>query len=160
MSAYYVTTPIYYANGLPHIGSTYTTTLADFLVRYYSMLGRDTFFLTGTDEHGDKVQQAAEKLGKSPKEFTDEVSSKFESAWKELGLNPSRFIRTTDDDHKENVQNILQKIYDQGDIYFGEYGGHYCTGCERFLTEKELDDGKCPDPVSYTHLTLPTTPYV
>ncbi len=150
MSAYYVTTPIYYANGLPHIGSTYTTTLADFLVRYYSMLGRDTFFLTGTDEHGDKVQQAAEKLGKSPKEFTDEVSSKFESAWKELGLNPSRFIRTTDDDHKENVQNILQKIYDQGDIYFGEYGGHYCTGCERFLTEKELDDGKCPD-----HQTTP-----
>jgi len=109
------------------------------------MLGRDTFFLTGTDEHGDKVQQAAEKQGKTPKQFTDEVSSKFESAWKELGLVPSRFIRTTDEDHRQNVQKILQKIYDQEDIYFGEYGGHYCTGCERFLTEKELVDEKCPD---------------
>jgi methionyl-tRNA synthetase len=147
---YYVTTPIYYANGRPHIGNTYTTTIADFLTRYYKQQGYETFFLTGTDEHGDKVHQAAIKAGQTPQEFTDEVSEIFKRAWSELGLEYDRFIRTTDKQHKDVVQRLLQQIYDQGDIYFGEYGGNYCVGCERFLTDKELVDGKCPD-----HQTVP-----
>lgn len=142
---YYVTTPIYYANGLPHIGSTYTTTLADFLRRFHNLLGDDTFLLTGTDEHGDKVQQAADAVGKTPLEFTSEVSEKFKHTWDELGLQYSKFIRTTDESHKAYVSKILQQIFDKGDIYFGEYGGHYCYGCERFLTDKELVEEKCPD---------------
>ena len=145
LSHYFVSTPIYYANGLPHIGSAYTTIVADFLKRYYNARGAETFFLTGTDEHGDKVQRAAEKLKKSPKEFTDEVSSKFKEGWDALGINYNKFIRTTDAEHIDYVKKILQKIYDKGDIYFGEYGGNYCYGCERFLTEKEVIDGKCPD---------------
>ncbi|MBL7662335.1 methionine--tRNA ligase [bacterium] len=149
-SNYYVTTPIYYANGHPHLGNTYTTTLADMLTRFYKFMGKETFFLTGTDEHGDKVHQAAVKAGKTPQAFTDDVSNLFISTWKELGFEYDRFIRTTDEDHKELVKTILQQIYDQGDIYFGEYGGLYCVGCERFLTEKELIDGKCPD-----HQTAP-----
>lgn len=147
---YYVTTPIYYANGRPHLGSAYTTTLADTLVRYHRYLGKETFCLTGTDEHGDKVQQAAMEAGRSPKEFTDEVSEIFKNTWKELGLEYSRFIRTTDSDHRQVVQSILSKIHTQGDIYFGEYSGLYCVGCERFLTDKELIDGQCPD-----HKTTP-----
>jgi methionyl-tRNA synthetase len=143
--SYYVTTPIYYANGHPHLGNTYTTTLADMLTRFYAYLGYDTFSLTGTDEHGDKVHQAATAAGKTPQEFTDEVSEDFKKTWKELGLTYSRFIRTTEEEHKNVVKGILQKLYDQGDIYFGEYGGNYCVGCERFLTDKELVDGKCPD---------------
>lgn len=142
---YYVTTPIYYANGHPHLGNTYTTTLADALTRYYSYLGYETFCLTGTDEHGDKVHQAAEAAGKTAFEFTTEVSDLFKRTWKELGLEYSRFIRTTDEDHKQVVRLILNRIHEKGDIYFGEYGGLYCVGCERFLTEKELVDGKCPD---------------
>ncbi len=148
---YYVTTPIYYANGRPHLGNTYTTTLADSLVRYHRFRGFETFFLTGTDEHGDKVQQAADLAGKSAYDYTTEVSELFKRTWADLGLEYSRFIRTTDADHKQVVRAILQRIYDKGDIYFGEYGGNYCVGCERFLTEKELIDGKCPD-----HQTPPT----
>ena len=142
---YYVTTPIYYANGRPHLGNTYTTTVADSLTRFYRYLGYETFFLTGTDEHGDKVAQAAEAAGKTPFDFTTDVSELFKRTWKELGLEYSRFIRTTDSDHKKVVQDILQRIFDKGDIYFGEYGGLYCVGCERFLTEKELVEGNCPD---------------
>lgn len=144
-NSYYVTTPIYYANGHPHLGNTYTTTIADILTRYQKFSGKDVYFLTGTDEHGDKVAEAAGKAGKSPYDFTTEVAQKFKDAWAKLGLEYDRFIRTTDDDHKKVVKDTLQKIYDQGDIYFGEYGGNYCTGCERFLTDKELVDGKCPD---------------
>lgn len=151
MKHYYVTTPIYYANGYPHLGNTYTTTVADSLTRFYKYCGVETFFLTGMDEHGDKVAQAAEKNGKDPFTFTTEVANVFKDAWKELGFEYSRFIRTTDTDHKQVVRDLLQRIYDQGDIYFGEYGGHYCFGCERFLTEKELVDGKCPD-----HQVVPT----
>ncbi len=147
---YYVTTPIYYANGHPHLGNTYTTTLADCLTRFHTYLGDETFFLTGTDEHGDKVHQAAIAAGKTPLQFTDEVSELFKNTWKELGLDYSRFIRTTEPEHKKTVQSILSKIHKKGEIYFGEYGGLYCVGCERFLTEKELIDGKCPD-----HQTTP-----
>ena len=148
---YYATTPIYYANGHPHLGNTYTTTVVDTLCRFYRFLGHETFFLTGTDEHGTKVAQAAEAQNKTPLEFTDEVSQLFQKTWKELGLEYSRFIRTTEAEHKKVVSSILQKIYDKEDIYFGEYGGNYCVGCERFLTDKELVDGKCPD-----HQTTPT----
>lgn len=142
---YYVTTPIYYANGHPHIGNTYSTTIADMLNRYYRFLGCETFFLTGTDEHGDKVAAAAQEVGKDPTEFTRAVSDEFKAAWEELGLEYSRFIRTTDADHKKLVCDILTSIHEKGDIYFGEYEGKYCIGCERFLTDKELVDGKCPD---------------
>ena len=145
LKRYYVTTPIYYVNGEPHIGSAYTTIVADALHRFYSMAGYDSFFLTGTDEHGDKIQQAAEAAGKTPLQFATEISNIFKDTWDRFGLKYSRFIRTTEPGHKKFVQDVLQKIYDKGDIYFGEYGGHYCYGCERFLTEKELVDGKCPD---------------
>ena len=150
MKTYYVTTPIYYVNSDPHIGTAYTTILADTISRYYKFLGYDTFFLTGTDEHGDKIAQAAAKKEITPQAFVDEISGRFKTLWPELFAFPNRFIRTTDDQHKQLVQTILQRVYDKGDIYFGEYGGHYCTGCERFLTEKELVDGKCPD-----HQTVP-----
>ncbi|MBU0508254.1 methionine--tRNA ligase [bacterium] len=145
MNVYYVTTPIYYVNADPHIGTAYTTILADTLARFHRMLGHETYFLTGTDEHGDKIARAATARGIVPQEFVDQVSSRFRTLWPELHVFPDRFIRTTDPDHRELVQTILQRIYDNGDIYFGEYGGYYCTGCERFLTEKELVDGKCPD---------------
>jgi len=147
---YYVTTPIYYANGRPHIGNTYTTTLGDALTRFYRFLGRDVFFLTGTDEHGDKVQQAAAKEGKTPLEFTNEVADLFKRTWADLGIEYSRFIRTTEPEHVKYVTDILSAVHEKGDIYFGEYGGLYCVGCERFLTEKELVDGKCSQ-----HQTVP-----
>jgi methionyl-tRNA synthetase len=150
MSTFYVTTPIYYVNADPHIGTAYTTVLADALARYHKLLGEDTFFLTGTDEHGDKIARSAAARGIEPKQFTDEVSARFKALWPQLHVFPNRFIRTTDEDHVKLVQEILQRVYDSGDIYFGEYGGFYCTGCERFLTEKELVDGKCPD-----HGTVP-----
>jgi methionyl-tRNA synthetase len=142
---FYVTTPIYYVNAEPHLGHAYTTIIADFLKRFYTMRGYDAYFLTGTDEHGDKIVKAAEKNGSNPKEYSDRVSEMFRSAWKELGITNDDFIRTTEERHKKTVQGILQKVYDKGDIYFGSYGGNYCVGCERFLTDKELVDGKCPD---------------
>ena len=151
---FYVTTPIYYVNAKPHLGHAYTTILADTINRFQKLLGKDTFFLTGTDEHGDKIVQAAEKMGKSPKEYVDEISSLFKNLWPELGIENDKFIRTTDPYHIECVQKFLQLVYDNGDIYFGEYGGYYCFGCERFYTEKELIDGLCPDhkkPPTYIH---------
>lgn len=142
---FYVTTPLYYVNAEPHIGHAYSTILADFMNRFYQMQGYDTWFLTGTDEHGDKIFDAAEKEGITPQELTDKVSGKFSSTWKRIGIGFDDFIRTTEDRHRKVVEEILQKVYDSGDIYFGSYGGHYCVGCERFLTEKELVDGKCPE---------------
>ncbi|MDR3237677.1 MAG: methionine--tRNA ligase [Spirochaetia bacterium] len=142
---FYVTTPIYYVNAEPHIGHAYSTVLADFMKRFYSMLGYDTWFLTGTDEHGDKISSAAAAAGISPQEHTDRVSALFKKAWEDIGLDFDDFIRTTEPRHKKVVQEILQKVYDNGDIYFGSYGGYYCVGCERFLTEKEIVDGKCPE---------------
>jgi methionyl-tRNA synthetase len=150
---YYLTTPIYYVNATPHLGHAYTTILADTMARFQRLrLGPErVYFLTGTDEHGDKVAQAAAKAGESPQAYADRISGIFEETWKQLGLTPNQFIRTTSEHHKRTVQRFLQQIYDSGDIYFGEYGGHYCFGCERFYTEKELHDGKCPD-----HQTAPT----
>jgi methionyl-tRNA synthetase len=145
MRKIYFTTPIYYVNAEPHIGHAYTTILADVLNRFYKLAGYQTFFLTGTDEHGDKVAQAARAAGESPQAYVDRISSLFRALWPKLNISHNRFIRTTEETHKQVVQLILQKVYDAGDIYFGEYGGHYCRGCERFLTEKELVDGKCPD---------------
>ncbi len=142
---FYITTPIYYVNAEPHIGTSYTTILADTLARYHRLLGRPTFFLTGTDEHGDKIARSAAATGETPQAFVDRISGKFRQLWPQLHVHPDRFIRTTDADHIRTVHHILQKVYDAGDIYFGEYGGLYCLGCERFYTEKELVDGLCPD---------------
>ncbi len=149
--SYYVTTPIYYVNAEPHLGHAYTTVVADVVARFKRLKGEEVFFLTGTDEHGDKIVQAAQKAGLSPKEYVDRMSKAFRDTWPLLNISYSRFIRTTDPSHKRVVQLVLQKIYDQGDIYFDEYEGLYCFGCERFLTEKELEDGLCPD-----HKTPPT----
>ncbi len=146
----YITTPLYYVNAEPHLGSSYTILICDTMARFYRQRGYDTFFLTGTDEHGDKIAEAAAAAGKEPKAYTDEISGIFRSTWEATGLTYDRFIRTTDADHVRTVQAILQQVYDAGDIYFGSYGGLYCTGCERFYTEKELVDGKCPD-----HKTVP-----
>jgi methionyl-tRNA synthetase len=145
LNTFYITTPIYYVNAKPHLGHAYTTIVADTLARFHKAMGRTTYFLTGTDEHGDKIVQAAEKAGKSPKEYVDAISSEFASLWPKLGIENDGFIRTTEEAHKRCVQMVLQKVYDSGDIYFGEYGGHYCFGCERFFTDKELVDGLCPD---------------
>jgi len=145
MKRIYFTTPIYYVNAEPHIGHAYTTIVADVLNRFYKLAGYDTFFLTGTDEHGDKVAQAARAAGETPQAYADRISGLFRALWPKLNITHDRFIRTTEEAHKKVVQHILQKVYDAGDIYFGEYGGHYCRGCERFLTEKELIEGKCPD---------------
>ncbi|MCB2184347.1 MAG: methionine--tRNA ligase [Desulfobulbaceae bacterium] len=146
----YITTPIFYVNAQPHLGHAYSTIVADTYSRYRRLCGDEVRFQTGTDEHGDKIVQAAEKTDVSPKEYVDQISRMFREAWPPLSIEPDNFIRTTDADHMKTVQQILQKVYDQDDIYFSEYSGHYCKGCERFLTEKELVDGKCPD-----HLTAP-----
>ena len=142
---FYITTPIYYVNASPHIGHAYTTIVADVLARFARMTGRDTFFVTGTDEHGDKIAEAAQKAGITPKAYADGISAQFRGLWPELAITNDYFIRTTDENHMETVRRILQKVYDAGDIYFGSYEGFYCVGCERFYTEKELVDGKCPD---------------
>src|SRR5664280_2193445 len=143
--SFYITTPIYYVNASPHIGHAYTTIVADTLARYHRMAGEDTFFVTGTDEHGDKIAEAAQKAGITPKEYADKISAQFRNLWPELSITNDYFIRTTDTNHIETVRNILQKVYDSGDIYFGQYEGYYCVGCERFYMEKELVEGKCPD---------------
>lgn len=115
------------------------------MARFYRLLGYETFFLTGTDEHGDKIAEAAAKAGETPKAYADRYSGQFRALWPELSITNDHFIRTTDDDHVKTVQNILQAVYEKGDIYFGHYEGFYCVGCERFYRESELADGKCPD---------------
>ena len=142
---FYITTPIYYVNAEPHIGHAYSTIVADFLKRHYKLRGFDTYFLTGTDEHGDKIQKAADEKKTDVKSYTDDISAKFKSAWKLLGIEYDDFIRTTEERHKKVVQSVLQKVFDTGDIYYGSYGGNYCYGCERFLTDKDIVDGKCPE---------------
>ena len=149
---FYITTPIYYVNAKPHLGHAYTTVSADVACRFHAMLGEDTFFLTGTDEHGDKIVKAAEKEKLSPSEYADRISRLFRDLWPLYHIGNDRFIRTTDPAHVAVVRQILQKIFDSGDIYFSEYTGLYCFGCERFYTERELVDGKCPD-----HGTEPET---
>jgi len=147
---FYITTPIYYVNASPHIGHAYTTIVADVLARYHRMAGVETFFVTGTDEHGDKIAEAAQKAGITPKEYADSISAQFRSLWPELAITNDYFIRTTDKNHIATVRYILEKVHAAGDIYFGQYEGYYCVGCERFYMEKELVDGKCPD-----HQTTP-----
>lgn len=141
----YITTPIYYVNDLPHIGHAYTTVAADVLSRFYRLKGYDVFFLTGTDEHGTKVAAAAGSLGKSAKDFCDEISAEFVKEWKNLDIKYDRFIRTTDSDHLECVKTVLKELYNRKQIYKGTYEGLYCTDCEKFLAEGDLVDGLCPD---------------
>ncbi|MBQ8754212.1 MAG: methionine--tRNA ligase [Lentisphaeria bacterium] len=142
---FYVTTPIYYVNDKPHIGHAYTTVLADVLARYHRSLGDATYFLTGTDEHGQKVEKAAAKRNMDNLAHCDETVVRFQELWKRLGITNDRFIRTTQEFHKKVVSDILQKLYDAGEIYKAEYTGWYCVGDERFFTEKDLVDGKCPE---------------
>ncbi len=142
---FYITTPIFYANSHPHIGHAYTTIVSDIFRRFRKLFGEDTYFLTGTDEHGQKIAEAAKKANISPQEFVDQISQEFREIWPELHVEHDQFIRTTDPKHKALVQQALQKIYDQGEIYRQEYEGLYCVGCERFLDESELADGLCVD---------------
>jgi methionyl-tRNA synthetase len=142
---FYITTPIYYVNARPHLGHAYTTIVADVVSRFHAMKTPQVFFLTGTDEHGDKVERAAKKEGLATRAYVDRISELFRSLWPRLNVAPSDFIRTTEERHMGVVRAVLQKIYDAGDIYFSEYEGLYCFGCERFFAERELVDGKCPD---------------
>jgi methionyl-tRNA synthetase len=146
MEKFYVTTAIDYVNASPHIGHAYEKIAADILARYYRLKGRDVFFLTGVDEHGSKVERAAQQAGVTPKVFCDQMSGKFEQAWKALGLSYDYFIRTTEDRHTLVVQGIFKKMLEKGDVYKGTYAGLYCEGCEDFLRERDLDgDGNCPN---------------
>ncbi len=151
MGRFYVTTPIYYINAEPHLGHTYTTVIADTLARFHRARGDETFLVTGTDEHGDKIAAAAAAAGVSPRAYADRISPIFRQTWDACGFQYDHFIRTTDHYHTRLVQESLCRVHANGDIYFSRYGGLYCTGCERFLTEKELVGGKCPD-----HQTPPT----
>ena len=142
---FYITTPIYYPSGNPHIGHCYTTVACDSIARYRRMQGYDVMFLTGTDEHGLKIEQKAAEKGVTPKEYVDEITAVFQSLWKFMNISYDRYIRTTDDYHIETVQKIFKELYDKGYIYKGEYKGKYCTPCESFWTDSQLVDGKCPD---------------
>lgn len=142
---YYITTAIAYASGKPHIGNTYEAVLADAIARYKRAEGYDVFFQTGTDEHGQKIEEKAEAAGITPKEFVDRAAGEIKNIWDLMNTSYDKFIRTTDKDHEEQVQKIFKKLYDQGDIYKGHYEGLYCTPCESFFTESQLADGKCPD---------------
>jgi len=143
--AFFATTPIYYVNAEPHIGHTYTTVAVDTLARYHRLCGEPTFFLTGTDEHGEKIAEVAEQRGVTPQGVADRFSEAFYATWQRLGFSFDRFIRTTDPGHVRNVQAVLQRLWDQGEIDFREYEGLYCVGCERFLTERDMQDGLCRD---------------
>ena len=145
MSKFYITTPIYYVNDKPHIGHAYTTVLADVLARYHRLMGEEVFSLVGTDEHGAKIEAAAEQAGKSPREFCDENVEAFREAWKSLDISYSNFIRTTDSSHEKAVSNALEYLYKKDFIYKGVYKGLYCRGCEQYKTDDDLVDGKCPD---------------
>jgi len=142
---FYVTTPIYYPSSKLHIGHTYTTVAADAISRYKRVTGYDVMFLTGTDEHGQKIQNVAEEAGLPPKEFLDGVVADIKKLWETMEISYDQFIRTTDEDHEKRIQVIFMKLYEKGDIYKGEYEGLYCTPCESFWTETQLKDGKCPD---------------
>ena len=144
-NTYYLTTAIAYTSGKPHIGNTYEIVLADSIVRFKRMQGYDVRFQTGTDEHGQKIELKAGEVGITPKEFVDNVSGQIKDIWDMMNTSYDKFIRTTDDYHEKQVQKIFKKLYDQGDIYKGEYEGMYCTPCESFFTSSQLVDGKCPD---------------
>lgn len=142
----YITTPIYYVNDVAHIGHAYTTIIADMLARYSRLTGKKTFLLTGTDEHGQKIEESAKLRGKTSKEYADEVSGKFKALWDDFDITYDKFIRTTDEEHKTGVQFAFEKMFNKGDIYKGEYEGYYCVSCETFFTEKQLIENEfCPD---------------
>jgi len=141
---FYVTTPIYYVNDVPHIGHTCTTVATDIIARYHRLIGEKVFFLTGTDEHGAKVAEAAQEKGLSPQKFCDQVSKNFQEIWPKLNVEYDYFIRTTNLKHEKIAQEIIEKIYKNGDIYKGKYEGLYCIGCEKFVTETDLVDNRCP----------------
>lgn len=142
----YIMTPIYYVNDVPHIGHAYTTIIADTMARFYRLQGHEVFFKTGTDEHGQKIEEAAAKHGQSPKQYADVVSAKFKDLWDEFDISYDMFSRTTDAAHEAAVQNVFRKMYEKGDIYKGEYEGNYCVGCESFFPSAQLIDGEyCPD---------------
>ncbi len=142
---FYITTPIYYPSGNPHIGHCYTTVACDSIARYKRMQGYDVMFLTGTDEHGQKIEEKAKEKGITPKQYVDEIVEIFKNLWSYMNISYDRYIRTTDDYHVETVQKIFKELYDRGYIYKGEYSGKYCTPCESFWTESQLVDGKCPE---------------
>lgn len=148
---YYITTPIYYPSDNLHLGHTYTTIIADTVKRYKQMQGYDVFFTTGTDEHGQKLLEAAQKAGKQPLEYIDPIVDSAKELWKKLDIRYDSFIRSTDPHHEKNVQEIFQKLYDKGEIYKSTYSGHYCTPCEAFWTDAQLVDGNCPDCGRPTH---------
>lgn len=145
MQKFYITTPIYYPSGNPHIGHCYTTVACDTVARYKRARGYDVMFLTGTDEHGQKIETKAKEDGITPKEYVDKIVANFKELWSFMNISYDRFIRTTDDYHKESIQKIFKNLFDKGYIYKGEYKGKYCTPCESFWTESQLIDGKCPD---------------
>ena len=142
---FYITTPIYYPSGNPHIGHCYTTIACDCIARMKRMQGYDVMFLTGTDEHGQKIEKKAQEAGVTPKAYVDDIVANFKKLWARLGISYDRYVRTTDDYHIKTVQNIFEKLYKDGWIYKSEYKGKYCTPCESFWTESQLVDGKCPD---------------
>jgi methionyl-tRNA synthetase len=149
---FYLTTPIYYINAPPHLGHAYTTIVGDAMARWHRLAGDRVFFLTGTDEHGDKIAQAATAAGLTPQALADRNSAAFRAAWKRLGITYDDFIRTTEPRHAAVVQHILRRLQEAGELYLGKYGGQYCFGCERFYTDKEIVDGLCPDhrtPLTY-----------
>ena len=142
----YITTPIYYVNDVAHIGHAYTTIIADTLARYSRLIGYDTFFLTGTDEHGQKIEESAKAKDRTPQDYADEISGKFKTLWDNFDITYDKFIRTTDKEHKAGVKKAFQKMFDNGDIYKGDYEGHYCVSCETFFTKSQLiDEIGCPD---------------
>jgi len=140
---FYITTPIYYPSAEFHIGHCYTTIIADAIARYKRLTGYDVFFQTGTDEHGEKIEKKASEAGVTPKEYVDKIIANAKDLWEKLDITYDYFIRTTDKEHEEAVQKIFKKLYDQGDIYKGEYKGLYCIPCESFWTESQAVDNKC-----------------
>jgi methionyl-tRNA synthetase len=144
MAKFFVSTPIYYINDIPHIGHTCTTVAADLVARMHRIMGDEVFFLTGTDEHGQKVAETAKKAGLETKAYCDKIAPRFDKAWKSLNISHDFFIRTTDPRHEEVVKEFLEKIYKKGDIYKAKYEGKYCVGCEKFLTESDMENGICP----------------
>ena len=145
MSKFYVTTPIYYPSGKFHIGTAYTEVLSDMIKRYHVLKGDDSFMLTGTDEHGQKIETKSKEAGMDPKSYVDVQAQKAKELWAKMKIDYDKYMRTTDDYHVEAVQKIFEKFLKQGDIYKGEYEGWYCEPCESYFTETQLVDGKCPD---------------
>jgi len=141
---FYITTPIYYSNSEPHIGTVYTTIVADTFARFYRLKDYDVFFLTGLDEHGQKLARTAQEKGYTPQEYVDMMAQKFLETWKKIGITNDDFIRTTQKRHEEVVQKVFQKLYDEGYLYKGSYAGWYCTPCETFWQKEDLHDGNCP----------------